>query len=243
MVERLVHTEEVTGSMPVSPTRTPADRPGFVASRGRSPNREPGLAVTGWQAGEDPGSTVCPALTFTPMERLCERPGCSEPASVAYGMRPEDLVFWLDRLDNPAHHDGGVLCRRHADSMVVPRSWTLDDLRDPDLHLFRPPQADRTPRRMRRPATPALAGGSVEVEQLALGVDDAAPSAATAATTESAPAPATESATAMATASGPVAVGDSWSPSFDDADDLDGLLAARSPLLARAFRGDDRPRP
>ncbi len=184
------------------------------------------------------------------MERLCERPGCSEPASVAYGMRPEDLVFWLDRLDNPAHHDGGVLCRRHADSMVVPRSWTLDDLRDPDLHLFRPPHADRTPRRMRRPASPALAGGSVEVEQLALGVDDPAPSAAPAAivaTTESAPAPATApasaSATATATAGGPVAVGDSWSPSFDDADDLDGLLAARSPLLARAFRGDDRPRP
>jgi hypothetical protein len=35
---------------------------------------------------------------------------------------------------------------------------------------------------------------------------------------------------------------DSWSPSFDDGDDLDGLLAAQSPLLARAFRGDNRPR-
>ena len=35
---------------------------------------------------------------------------------------------------------------------------------------------------------------------------------------------------------------ESWSPLFDSGDDLDGLLSARSPLLARAFRGDDRPR-
>ena len=34
-----------------------------------------------------------------------------------------------------------------------------------------------------------------------------------------------------------------WTPTFDESDDLDGLLSARSPLLARAFRGDDRPRP
>jgi len=32
-----------------------------------------------------------------------------------------------------------------------------------------------------------------------------------------------------------------WVPSFDHADDLDGLLDARSPLLARAFRGRRRP--
>ena len=73
------------------------------------------------------------------MERLCGRPGCSDRASVAYGMRPEDLVFWLDVLTDDDEGIGGVLCRRHADSMIVPRGWTLDDLRDPDLHLFRPP--------------------------------------------------------------------------------------------------------
>jgi hypothetical protein len=33
-----------------------------------------------------------------------------------------------------------------------------------------------------------------------------------------------------------------WRPSFDDANDLDGLLEVSSPLLARAFRGTDRPR-
>jgi hypothetical protein len=34
---------------------------------------------------------------------------------------------------------------------------------------------------------------------------------------------------------------DAWTPSFDSDDDLDGLLSARGPLLARAFRGTDRP--
>ena len=33
-----------------------------------------------------------------------------------------------------------------------------------------------------------------------------------------------------------------WMPDFDQQDDLGGVLAARSPLLARAFRGTDRPR-
>jgi hypothetical protein len=36
--------------------------------------------------------------------------------------------------------------------------------------------------------------------------------------------------------------GEPWIPTFDASDDLDGLLAARSPLLARAFRGTDRSR-
>ena len=33
-----------------------------------------------------------------------------------------------------------------------------------------------------------------------------------------------------------------WMPNFDEQDDLDGVLAAQSPLLARAFRGTDRRR-
>ncbi len=33
-----------------------------------------------------------------------------------------------------------------------------------------------------------------------------------------------------------------WMPVFDVRDDLDGLLRAKSPLLARAFQGSARPR-
>jgi hypothetical protein len=177
------------------------------------------------------------------MERLCERPGCSDRASVAYGMRAEDLVFWLDRLNDAASSEGGVLCQRHADTMVVPGSWTLDDLRDPDLHLFRPPAAVEQPRsRIRR----THGNDTPEVEQLELGV-------------EPAPHPLTEGATereGVTESSADVMTGADvisdetdladeprvWSPDFDTADDLGGLLSASSPLLARAFRGAGWPR-
>ncbi|MGI9645298.1 MAG: hypothetical protein ACR2O6_08330 [Ilumatobacteraceae bacterium] len=170
------------------------------------------------------------------MERLCERPGCSDPASVAYGMRPADLVFWLDLVNHVDGASHGVLCRRHADSMVVPRNWTLDDMRDPDLHLFRPPAptADAPASRRR----PTARSGS---EQLELGIDGSAPEA-----------PADEVEVEVEMAEPVVAAGgdaadedpaETWTPSFDVDDDLDGLLAARSPLLARAFGGADRPRP
>jgi hypothetical protein len=152
-------------------------------------------------------------------------------------MRPEDLVFWLDRLDAAARDGGGVLCRRHADSMIVPRSWTLDDLRDPDLHLFRPPAADPSRRRQRRPSATNQIDGD-DVEQLALGVDADVEEA----TSEASGVVEDAVDSTAGNTPGPAGHVDPWSPTFDDGDDLDGLLAARSPLLARAFRGDDRPR-
>ncbi len=148
------------------------------------------------------------------MQRLCERPGCSDVASVAYGMRPEDLVFWLDVLREDADDSVGVLCRRHADAMIVPRNWTLDDLRDPDLRLFRPPPADPTGPLARRRSAPRR---SDDTEQLELVASDDGRAAEA---PEHEPQP--------------------WTPSFDPDDDLGGLLAARSPLLSRAFRGEDR---
>ena len=186
------------------------------------------------------------------MQRLCGRPGCSDGASVAYGMRPEDLVFWLDVLSEQPHDDVAVLCRRHADAMVVPRGWTLDDLRDPDLHLFRPPVPlpPPTPRaRARRPHRDPDATG----EQLRLHTDldldgetvetDIDPGL------DPGLAPGTELSGENGFADGDGISADGatgaddpgpWSPAFDEADDLEGLLSARSPLLSRAFRTADR---
>jgi hypothetical protein len=175
------------------------------------------------------------------MQQLCERPGCSEVASVAYGMRPEDLVFWLDVLSPSEGADGsdpsgrGALCRRHADSMVVPRNWMLDDLRDPDLHLFRPPSVEPAERRAGRSRSTTRGSSG---EQLALGVDpdpvDQIPIASEAVETAAVEPAVVEPAAVEPAPDVP------WTPSFDADDDLDGLLAARSPLLARAFRGSDR---
>ena len=194
------------------------------------------------------------------MGRLCERPGCSEDAAVAYGMRIEDLVFWLDALTDASAADGGVLCQRHGDSMVVPRDWTLDDLRDPDLHLFRPPVRPDRPATMARRRRSEIVGS--DAEQLALagfvvpGPDsdhdphpDGGPGLDGPTDVRSGE-PLTPD---TGTENRPIgdqraedrtddpASESPWTPSFDTADDLDGLLAARGPLLSRAFRGTDRP--
>lgn len=135
-------------------------------------------------------------------------------------MRPEDLVFWIDSLPDPIEPGAGVLCLRHANSMVMPRGWTLNDLRDPELRLFRPPLPAPTARsRSSRPVSSPRGGeqlqfGDVEEPHNDLG---------------SAPEVVVDDVDA-----GP------WTPSFDEADDLDGLLSARSPLLSRAFRTAER---
>lgn len=135
-------------------------------------------------------------------------------ATVAYGMRAEDLVFWLDVLPDDRDDAQGVLCRRHADTMVVPRGWTLDDLRDPELHLFRPPHVDTNP----RSGSPRSPRRVPVGEQLRLGVEEGT-------------VPDDE-----------VVAQAPWTPSFDEADDLGGLLSARGPLLSRAFRTAGRNR-
>lgn len=152
------------------------------------------------------------------MSRLCGRPGCSEPGAAAYGMVPEDLLFWVDALDADLDPDVGVLCRRHANSMVVPRGWTLDDRREAVPRLFRAPETTADPTGPAARPTRRRRGGGDVTEQLVLPDTAAIPE-------------------------DPVEPAPGWTPRFDTDDDLDGLLEVRSPLLARAFRGADRPRP
>ena len=153
------------------------------------------------------------------MARLCERPGCSERGAVAYGFDPDRLLVWLAAFDPESERTrAGVLCKRHADSMVVPIGWTLDDRREQQPRLFkpRPPAAAApvTPSRRRKKPN--------EGEQLQIdGTGEITRPPAAAAPNE------------------PV---QAWQPEFDHDDDLGGLLEVSSPLLARAFRGKDRRR-
>jgi hypothetical protein len=167
-----------------------------------------------------------PGDRFDRVSKLCERPGCSEPGAAAYGMVPEDLLFWIARLTDAPTPDPNVLCRRHADAMVVPRGWTLDDRREDQPRLFKPAKAQAaapdvtapsapSPRRRRRHEAPVAAAP----EQLQIDGTGEIPR--------------------------PIAVDDAyqaWQPDFDADDDLDGLLEVDSPLLARAFRGAGRRR-
>ena len=70
------------------------------------------------------------------MARTCERPTCSQPADVSYGIDPYELVVTIEAYDDERSRRAGVLCRDHADSMVVPKGWTLDDRREPAPRLF-----------------------------------------------------------------------------------------------------------
>jgi hypothetical protein len=109
--------------------------------------------------------------------------------------------------------------------MVLPRGWWLQDRRS-DAALFTAPEPSPSaavyrPRRRRRPpADPAP-----------LPLDDTTTTAAGAA----------GAVTGAAAPTDGLAPESAWSPAFDAGDDLDGLLAAKTPLLARAFRQDPAP--
>ena len=87
-----------------------------------------------------------------PVRRLCERPGCGAPAAVSYGIDHASLVVWIDNRAVFERELAGRLCRRHAEALVVPRGWMLDDRREPVPKLFVTkdvpvPAAPRAPRR------------------------------------------------------------------------------------------------
>ena len=154
-------------------------------------------------------------------------------------MRAEDRVFWLDVLPDDDSGVGGVLCRRHADSMIVPRGWTLDDLRDPELHLFRPPNPTARVRR-HRPSPVRSVDATGEQLRLTEDVLEAFPEEVPDASIDPV---ASVSVGDLEEIGDPENIDDPgpWTRSFDEADDLDGLLSAQSPLLSRAFRTADRP--
>ncbi|MFZ9292192.1 MAG: hypothetical protein ACO26C_06600 [Ilumatobacteraceae bacterium] len=77
------------------------------------------------------------------MPRRCERPACRGDAAVMWGMNPARRIVWLESSP-PA--DGtlvNLLCARHADALVVPKGWSLEDRREPVPRLFAAPADDR----------------------------------------------------------------------------------------------------
>ena len=197
------------------------------------------------------------------MARLCGGPGCSEVAAAAYGMVPEDLLFWISPINEAPTVDPSLLCRRHADAMVVPRGWTLDDRREPTPRLFStralasapvPPLAARRqrsqvadgphPEQMQIDGTgeigrPELPIALERIDPIALDPIDPIDSIDSIEAANLA----ASNVTSDGTSESPNGrAPEPWQPEFDVDDDLDGLLQVSSPLLARAFRGTDRPK-
>ena len=193
------------------------------------------------------------------------------------------LSVWLEPYDEALASRVGVLCLRHADAMVVPRGWTLEDRREVARPLFRSPPAEARPVAPRRPARDvplddratvrgvpaeqATAERPKRARRRAVRDDHTGQLELVVAATDEAQSEPSDPAVVMPPIAEPIeALHDAaeveasqpmaaelagsetgvdadgtpfnpWRPKFDQTDDLDGLLQARSPLLARAFRG------
>ena len=132
-----------------------------------------------------------------------------------YGIDADHLTVWIEAFDGSVAYRAGVLCRRHADAMVVPLGWMLDDRREAVPRLFKSREAPS-------PVRARAKRGRHHAARDETGQLELTPTDVEAATENLADEP--------------------WRPVFDQSDDLDGLLRARSPLLARAFGKRERPR-
>ena len=165
-------------------------------------------------------------------------------------MRNDTLTVWLEAVpDDGVAVRTGMLCRRHADAMIVPRGWTLDDRRESSPRLFRisdpaPPHEQRGRRKKSPQPIPVqqLSFDTKDTEDTedtddtegAKRLEDPAVEPVTVADLQPPPAEQTDPDETQAIP---------WRFVYDAADDLGGVLSAKSPLLSRAFRGGvKRPR-
>src|SRR5258706_11046871 len=112
------------------------------------------------------------------MSRRCERPAWAEPATVAFRFDARERIVFFDHLREGDPLAAGALCQRHAQVMVLPRGWWLDDRRVPVPTLFAAtatPPVEKAPRR-RASRTPRPAAEPVTETELPLPNSDAPPS-------------------------------------------------------------------
>jgi hypothetical protein len=159
------------------------------------------------------------STTVAAMGMRCSRVGCGGHAVASFCFDGRAALVWLDPLDPDRGVGAGVLCARHADTLTPPRGWHLQDrrTRTPSLWVDRPTVTD-TP----LPARPAIVAPERNPEP------DVAPARVLVAHTDPLPFP-TQVVTVSAAPPAPRYVATA------DPSNLDELLDARSPLLARAF--------
>jgi len=154
----------------------------------------------------------------------CSRLSCCEPAVAWFAFDAAECLVWLDPISTPGR-GAGVLCERHADGLSPPRGWNLLDRRAAESRLWTgrlapkstwtPPRAPRRERAARPRACPPP-GPHLPFDA----TDDERPT--------SVPLPGPGAGVADPA---PVA----WSPHDRPGPELEQVLDARTPLLARAF--------
>ena len=181
------------------------------------------------------------------MTRKCERPSCRERGEVAYVI---DTANLLVSVDSPIPRDSSrvnVLCRRHADSLVVPRDWQIIDNRTKKQRLFSAPasQSVRTSSRSssvkkqkrEKGKTGAVIQDLFEFATRVVAAPAREPEPIL--ETVSVPEVETEIETEIETIDPQETQAMPWTPQFDRTGDLDGRLRARGRLLSRAFGASD----
>lgn len=160
-------------------------------------------------------------------------------------MEHEHLLVWLEAVSDAdiagptraaSSHivRSNLLCRRHAEAMVVPRGWTLDDRRELRPRLFKVIDSGPSPATAKTARNAKSRGASTGAAESQLSFDqlDRAEELIDAVTVgEIRPTGEVDPDETQALP---------WRPVFDAGDDLGGLLTATSPLLSRAFNGRNR---
>ena len=183
------------------------------------------------------------------MSRHCERPGCSKVGEVIYEVDLRRLVVTIDFPDLNDASPVNLLCRRHADSLTVPKGWTIINNREEVQRLFSAPITQEVSKNNSRkvvrrqsvsdfnddemnPVTVANLFDLIIDDHLFATADHATVDAGvniTADITTDITAELAELVDTQETQGLP------WTPRFDRSGDLDGKLRARGRLLGRAF--------
>lgn len=182
------------------------------------------------------------------MARKCERPSCRERGEVAYVI---DTANLLVNIDAPIPRDSSrvnILCRRHADSLVVPRDWQIIDNRSKKQRLFSAP-ASQSVRATSRVSTKKQRSEKNKTGAVIQDLFEFATRVV--ATPAREPEPVREPELVRETVSVSEVETETetidpqetqampWTPQFDRTGNLDGRLVARGRLLSRAFGGFD----
>ena len=173
------------------------------------------------------------------MSKQCERPSCKELAIAAYFLDSSELLITLENYVPVDGMQVNGLCRRHADALVVPRGWRIEDKRENVPRLFPvTPPAEKPksnvakkvePKKNRvKPPRPSIFDelkNDKKIEEVVVPIVEV----------EQVIEVELEETKALP-----------WSPQFDQTDDLGGVLRPKGRLLSRAFNFDDTqssPRP
>ena len=174
------------------------------------------------------------------MSRHCERPGCSKVGEIIFEVDLQRLLVTIDFPDLTDLTPINLLCRRHADSLTVPKGWTIINNREEVQRLFSAPVTQQLTKNssqkvIKRQKVSDFNESEKDATVIAnlfdLVIDDqlfVTADHAADITSELAQLMDAHETEAMP-----------WTPQFDRSGDLNGKLRARGRLLGRAFGQSD----